>query len=84
MGTDRSLVGAKKPALQERGNPMDAREVLVGMTRGAGHRCTKVPIGEPERFEELHIQHKREREVLTSRAYRARRAARREAEREAG
>src|ERR1019366_7274789 len=53
MGTDRSLVGAKKPAFQERGDPMDAWEVLVGMPRGARHRCTKVPIGEPERFEEL-------------------------------
>ena len=36
------------------------------------------------RLEELYIRHKREREVLTSRAYRARRAARRAGEREAG
>jgi hypothetical protein len=36
------------------------------------------------RLEELYIRHKREREVLTSRAYRARKAARRAGEREAG
>jgi hypothetical protein len=36
------------------------------------------------RIKELHIQHKREREVLTGRAYRARKAARLAAEKEAG
>ena len=36
------------------------------------------------RLEELYIEHKREREVFTSRAYRARKAARRAGEREAG
>lgn len=36
------------------------------------------------RIEELHIEHKRVREVLSSRAYRARKAARLAAEREAG
>jgi len=36
------------------------------------------------RLEELYTEHKREREVFTSRAYRARKAARRAGEREAG
>lgn len=38
MGTHRSLVGAEKPSLQKRGDPMDAGKVVVGVARRPSHR----------------------------------------------
>jgi hypothetical protein len=56
------------------------RTEITGRKAEMAHNDQELAI----RIEELRIQHKREREVLTSRAYRARKAARRADQREAG